>query len=75
MIKELKVVAENEKEVDVLVEKAIHQTLYELFQKIYDDHGIRIDSVGTEWTDFVSMEGKRYVVIDLLSMKIATRKS
>lgn len=58
-------------EIKVSVEKSIHNVLQRFIQKVWDDHGIVIDRVFTDWIDAPG-KGK---VLNELSIETRTRGS
>lgn len=50
-------------EVNVTVEKTlVHDLIKEFAKSVFDQHGIRIDSVSIEWIDVSVMSKKDFIV-------------
>ena len=48
--------------ISVAVERAIHDALRDLIQRIADQHGIRVTSLSAEWVDVCSTSEQKFLI-------------
>lgn len=51
-------------EISVAVERAVHDALKAAAQRIFDEHGIRVDEVNLQWLNVSTSDRIRYRVIE-----------
>lgn len=50
-------------EIDVAIERVVHDTLRHAIQKISNEHGLQLQSLSVEWTDVSTYaDGSRFLV-------------